>query len=302
MDYKNFRFEAVVDFIEIQIHTVDRTRGDIVKLKTGVSYATPVDKTSGNSASIFKICLYNVKSFADLHDRVRCIELSVPVSSPTIITMIEVAFDAYNKLQLSPAAAAASLAEMAAHMAYHVANPVSVNQRTFHDYKGSGRAMPISIEALMRELADGRNVGFGNLKDDKYQHGYFKTTDCKVPIEDQRQHRARFEIRLAGQCLPFANVEGWKDFKFESLAKYLSFRRQPDSPSKFREMMIDAYASKASHRRNTRRRSGGGTTAHIMPADADLNRIVRKRLQGLSLRWQTAEKGRENGTVKVTVS
>ena len=297
MDYSAFRFVAVVDFIEIEIHTAQKHLGGAIHNRLsilGFSHFTPVQANAGGWDSTFRTRLYDLKTFAALQAKVASIQAEVPFSSPFTITRIEAAFDGYLKDDMQNSAGADELlAALAARMVYRIARPVSENRRIYRDYKGSPTAIPRHFETLKRQMGDGWNVGIGNKTDDQYQHGYLKTIDYNEKKLPQNLHRARFEIRLAGANLPHSDVDSWASFKFESLASHLSFREEDDTASTFKQAIVSAYADRASHRKSIKRRDGGGIRHNIMPADDELNRIVRQRLQTLSKRWKRAPAGRK---------
>ena len=289
MDYSIFRFEAVVDFIEIEIHTVQKHLGGVMHNRCaifGFSHFTPVGANAGGWANVFRTRLHDLKTFAALKSKLATIESEVPFASPPTITRIEVAFNGYLKDEMQNRAGAGQLlVALAARMVYRIARPVSENRRIYRDYKGSPTTIPRSIESLGRKLTESWNVAFGNLTADQYQHGYVKTTDHNkkpIPIED---YRARFEIRLAGAGLPHVDIESWKSFKFESLTPYISFRKEDPTATPLQQILIAGYADRASHRKAFKRKAGGGTRANIMPADRELDGIVSEKLRELSRRW-----------------
>lgn len=291
MNYKIFRFEAVVDFIEVQIHTTTRNQGGsmYIALKLhGFSHITPVQADPAGWDSHFTTRLYDVKTHAALQSKLATIEEEFPFASPPVITMIEVAFDGY----LRDAQATANhdhLIALAARMAYRVAAPVSPNTRIYRDYKGSPTAMPRSLHSTERKMNEGWNVAIGNKSDPEYQHGYFKTSDRDMPLAVQ-DYRARFEIRLAGAALPHSSVESWAAFKFEKLTKRIRFRKEDYAASPLQQVIVAGQADRASHRKSIKRHSGGGTRAHIMPADVELDQIVYDQLRQLSRRWMRVRK------------
>jgi len=287
MDYSLFRFEAVVDFVEIEIHTVAPTQGKAIQRKCklfGVTYAKRIGERGSYSGKAFRIRLYDVQSFMRLRSKIASIDEAFPFARPATITMIEVAFDGYLKGKLNNTQQA-ELAKLAATMAYRIANPVSSNTRTYAGYRGSPQALPRSFDSLVRQISEGRNVGIGNKRDERYQHCYLKTVDRNecLPVE---LHRARFEIRLTEAGLPHQDVEAWENFKFETLAKHISFRKVPDGATVFEHMLANAAADRASHKRSIKRRNGGGTRSHTLRADRELNEIVRDRLRNLTKRWR----------------
>lgn len=297
MDYSLFRFEAVLDFIEVQVHTTTRNQGWKMQRALalhGISYATPVQADAAGWSSHFTMRLYDLRTFAALRSKLAIIEEKYPFESPPTITMIEVAFDGYLREPPAPSNSE-HLAALAARMAYRTARPVSDNRRIYRDGKGSPTAMPRTLQVLERKMAEAWNVGIGDKTGDQYQHCYLKTTDHnKRPILAQ-DYRARFEVRLAGAGLPHTDVESYRDFKFETLAQYICFRKEDESADQLQRAIVAGYGDQASHPKNIKRRNGGGTRTAILPRDEELNRIVRKRLQTLTTRWQRLAPGAQKG-------
>jgi hypothetical protein len=312
MDYKLFRFKAVVDFIEIEIHTAARANAGKIETKLRLSGVEPIDEGAGNYATTFKIKLHDLKNFAALRSKIARIESAYPLTRAPTVTMIEVAFDGgYKKGTANAGATRADLLTLAARMAHFVANPAGGKKpRLFHDRKqGVDFDMPVTVESLARKMSKGWNVGIGNVESewtdqtDQYHHGYFKTTDRKSQLPPPL-HRARFEIRLAGAALPHQDIEGWQGFKFESLAEHLNWRKEGTAASPLQQLIMDRPG--ASHRKDCKRHKGtvggkgGGTRAYIIPADKPLNDIARKCLENLTRGWKKGEKTPQNAGPIVT--
>jgi hypothetical protein len=298
MNYCIFRFEAVVDFIEVRIHTTRRNQGWKIQRALalhGISYVAPIEADGAGWASHFKLRLYDLRTFAALQSKLVTIDHEFPFDSPPRITMLEVAFDGYLK-EMDALTNENHLAALAARMAYRVAAPVSTNTRIYRDGNGSPTAMPRHLKAIQRRMAEGWNVGIGDKTADQYQHVYLKTTDHTdkpIPFET---HRARFEIRLASDSLPHTDIEPYRNFKFESLAQYISFRKEDADAVPLQQILVAGYADRASHRKAIPKRKGGGTRAYDMPADVELNQIVKRRLQHLTRRWSGASESAKIST------
>lgn len=287
MDYSIFRFEAVVDFIEVEIHTAQKHLGGVMHNRCaifGVSHITPVDANAGGWANTFTTRLYDLRTYAALQSKLASIGQEFPFAAPPTISMIEVAFDGYLKDPTAPTNQD-HLVALAARMVYRLAIPVSENRRIYRDGKGSPTGIPRTLHAVERKMAEGWNAAIGNKKGDHLQHGYLKTTDRNgqpIPIED---YRARFEIRLAGAGLPHTDVDFYRNFKFESLTRYISFRKENETADAMHQVIVAGYAAQASHRKDIKRQGGGGLKHYQMPADQHLNEIVSEKLRDLSRRW-----------------
>lgn len=259
----------------------------------GISYVTPVQADAAGWSSHFTMRLYDPRTFAVVRSKLAIIEKEFPFESPPTITMIEVAFDGYLKDTSAPNCD--HLAALAACMAYRLAEPVSDNRRIYRDGKGSPTAMPRTLQVLERKMAEGCNVGIGDKTGDQYQHCYLKMTDHNKKPIPTKDHRARFEIRLAGAGLPHTDIESYREFRFETLAQYVSFRKEDMNATQLQQAIIAGYGDQASHRKHIKRRDGGGIRTAILPRDEELNRVVRKRLQTLTQRWQRTPPGAQKG-------
>jgi hypothetical protein len=262
-EWRSFRFEAVVDFIEIEIRTAAPTQGKAIQRKCklfGVAYAKRHGGRGSYAGTVFRIRLYDVKNFSALQSKIASIENEFPFPRPAVVTMIEVAFDGYLKQEVNDAHGD-DLAMLTASIAYRVANPVSQNTRTYAGYRGSPQALSRFIEVLARQISQGRNVGIGNKRDDQYQHCCLKTVDRneRLPAE---LHRARFEIRLAGAGLPHQDIEAWRNFKFQKLARHISFRMGLQEATPFEHALANAAGDRASHKKTLKRRDGGGIRSY----------------------------------------
>jgi hypothetical protein len=302
MNYSIFSFKATVDFFEVEIHTATRALASKMEKKLRLGGVTAIDAGAGNYATAFKIKLHDLRRFVDLKAAITRIESAYPLSRPPVVTMIEVAFDAY--LKDGQNGTADDLAMLAARMAHFAANPADPeNIRLYHHRKlGVEFEMPFTVEAMARKMADGWNYASGNnyheetgtQQDDWTDHAYLKRTDRRQQLPEE-DHRARYETRKGGAALPYRNIEAWRDFRFESLASCFSWRKEHDSGTAKPMQQVLMGRPGASHRKDYKRHKGtaggkgGGTVAYLLRADP-LNRIAEKRLQNLTRSWQRGEK------------
>lgn len=290
MNYSNFRFEAVVDFVEIEIQIERPSNGGAVKRIAKVAYAEALDAGDGGAASIFRIRLYDVKSHAALLGEIERIGNIFPFSIPATITALEVAFDGYSNPKAGNPATRHDLIVLAARLSFMLANPVSVNRRIYHKFKGSGRAMPKTLDTMIEFIGKGYNVAVGNngnkINDPVSQHGYFADHDRGSYIEDKSEHSARSEVRIVGDIGSLAG------FRFENLAKFLYCRTEPEAP--VLPVLRLALAGQGSNlfKRQDRPRTnqskcgrGGKPKQFDAPADRKLNAIICAKLRELSCRW-----------------
>lgn len=287
MDYRQFRFEAVVDFIEIEFQIEHSRKGHTIKKYTGLSYVEPIHRGAGGAATIFRTRLHDPVNWRDVERRIAAIADKYPFARPATISGVELALDAYHREGTGYQASPEAFAALIQHIYKFMSRPVSRNHRIYRDFKGSGRAIPKISDSLSRHLQDGWNIGIGNRKDPQYQHLYFKTTD-RDQVLPSHQHRARYEIRLQEASVPCSTQAGWQAFRFESLAKFFQFRIPKPDLAPILEIAIDAQAQYG--KRKVQNRKEGGTRLYPKgsQADRELNDVARAALRGLSLRWKSS--------------
>lgn len=293
LNYSNFRFKAVVDFVEIEIRTVRPSNGGAIKRNAKIAYAEAIEVGAGGAASIFRIKLYDLANHTGLLDEIERIEKLFPFTIPATITALEVAFDGYRKLTDENPATRHDLIVLAARLSFMLANPASVNRRVYHKYKGSGSAMPKTLDSMIEFIGKGYNVAVGNngncVNDPISQHGYFADHDRGNYIEDESEHSARSEVRIVG------NIGSLAGFQFQSLAKHLYCRTEagalPNHSPQLRELILKAQGSNLFSRKNSKRVAtskggqGGTSKKFSTPADRKLNAIIYAKLRELSIKW-----------------
>lgn len=231
MDYRKFRFNAVIDWLEIEINTIKPTNFQTIKRHGGLSYVDAIGAGAGGAATNFIFKFHDPKNWQSVNEMLKYIEKENPLANEPIVKSIEVSFDAYSRT-----ATRDELVDLTGRFYRYLTNTVSQNHRV------SGRkglkfdVEPIDSGANIRRLlTQNRNLCIGNNKDDasgfnkykadeEYMQIYFKKTDndgTPIPVSD---HRARIEIRLQGSKLPCSTLKEWQAFKFESLSNYFNFR------------------------------------------------------------------------------
>ena len=236
MNYKNFRFNAVIDWIELEIETVNPTNFQTIKrhiIQPGKKpYVKAIDQAAGGAASQFRFKIQDPKNWQHVAAILNGINDDTPlVAEATIVKSIEVSFDAYSNT-----ANRDELVRLTELFYRYLTNPVSLKRR-FSGRKGFKKDVEaIDSTFVLRRLLDkGRNICIGNNEDDstgfkkyktddEYMQIYCKTTDNNgIPISSS-DYRARIEIRLKGGALPCTNLNSWREYKFESLSRYFNFR------------------------------------------------------------------------------
>jgi hypothetical protein len=291
MGFTKYRFEAVVDFLEIEIQTIEPrkfwTIRDVVKEALAMPehetpYVKPID--GDNHASCrFVIRVHDPKSAKAIDDLLMRINDEIPLIPGVRVLAAEISIDAYG-----------APPEFVVEMFNFITNHVSDNKRLYRDYKGSGEAIPARLNEFVQRISDGYQIGIGDKTADRYQHGYYKQTDGKdengIPSQlDAKDHRPRFEIRLRGGGLPFSEWNDWRNFRFESLRReYFNFRKLKynSTPELLRTIFENRtlhHGQKKTHSlKNGRTREFSGLTE----ANKQLNELVRESLRNLSKRWK----------------
>jgi hypothetical protein len=304
MNYKAFRFRAVVDWVEVEIQTIKTTNFQTVQRAFREALCLPEniniwvkahDPNEGGGACRFSVRIHDVMRHSDIAKTLRIVTAKLPLSGNWLISKIELALDAYCD---DPATQAARFYKF-------MTNPVSDNRRMYHDHAGSVKAMPRTIDSISRHLSEGWQIGIGNKTDEEYQHIYFKTDDTHQGERREVEHRARIEVRLSGAALPCQTPEQWAAFRFEELAHYFRFTKLKDDLEPLIQTTADAADQIGERRARLRVHEGrhSGTRLHskATQADAELNSKARKALSHLSARWEsTGKRGRPARTTAAT--
>lgn len=290
-DYSSSRFRAVVDWIELEIQTTRPTNFMAIQkelrrllcLPDDVNpYVKAQDEGYSRAATIFRIRLQDPERHYELENVIHGLSVAFGCRASPRITAIEIAFDAYG-----------AGAEQAARFYKFLTNLVSDNRRMYRSGRRESdftQSVPNNFDSMVKHLHAGWQVGIGDKSDDSYQHAYFKTTDNSGAPIPQSDHRARIEVTLRGEALPFRTLEELHRFKFGSLSEFFRFRKLKPDLSPLDQTNADASAQIG--QRRARNRRGGGTRLHsrLTQADADLNARARDALKELSRRWRTMPK------------
>ena len=298
IDYTSFKFRALVDWIEIEIHTTEPTHYDAIYRLTE-AFTAPIDSGSqGKSASNFRLKIQDPSSWQAVVGVVELIKSKHTLTKPFEVVGIEVAFDAYNRNSADStenlALLVANFHKFNTHTNEHrlAKNLGRIDKTRMYRLKGEKSfTTPHNMQSLVRKIIEGWQIGIGSQNSYCYQHAYLKTTDGGKTCEP----RARIEITLRGRKLPCATNDEWSNCNFASLAKpYFSFRKI--QPNLTPQEKVNADASIRIGKRIIRNRRGGGTKlfSSMTKADTKLNSLARDKLRGLSDRWQAQKTARSN--------
>ncbi|SFZ78710.1 hypothetical protein [Chitinimonas taiwanensis] len=314
IDYAAFRYEAVFDFIELDIQLHRASNHQTVSKALGASYVIPLDPHSGGplikneaghypnggSTNRFGVRIQDPASQRDVQARLRPLEESHGIAHPVGIRVLEVAFDAY-----APPDAQHSLVDMAFHfnrgLAPRVSNDLEFNFFTAIRKKvgNDGVAdLRFPMERFETErqvkqlLQQGRTIKIGENGSGHTQRIYVKTSDTAPDLSDGRvplpasQHRARFENTFSGSKLPFTLLDDMVSDSFvEKLSPFFAWRLVPqESPLTLRQLTIGARELRP--RISNGRVKGTREFSRNTRADDALNRRAYDALRALSKRWR----------------
>lgn len=228
MDYSLFSFRSCIDWIELEIQTIQQTNSQTVRRKLYLlQYVEMINPGRAGESKRFRIRIQDPQSWKDIENWIKNVESHFPFAIEPTITAIEVSFDAY-----SAGATEDYLHEMAATFYTFSASLVSNNHRFGGRQKGDVTGI-FNTPQISRFLKSGRVINIGNRADSKSQRIYVKTKDGgtgpnkpQLPVE---QHRARIEVTLQGEALPFTSLEQAKAYNFTQLAKFFKFRKQKNT-------------------------------------------------------------------------
>ena len=289
MDYIKIQtLIVVVDWVEIEISLLRSTnlkamRSALVAVLNVRSPYAEVCSEDANSATVFRFRIQDPGKMLRVRDALERLEAIFPFAIPPTITAAEIALDDYSGGPEQVAAWYHGLTRLAAG-----------NGRLYHEYRGSGMAIPRHRDSLARHLRDGYQLGIGDKDGEFFQHAYYKTFDNNIDL-DPSEHRARYEIRLRGRGLPCTSLDDWDEFRFEALADWFRFRAVKDGLPSFDKMILNAHGQMG--KRAPRNRREGGTRLHARGTIADpSNERIRNALRTLSRRWKSSVAGRPAGS------
>jgi hypothetical protein len=304
MDHTAITYKAVVDWVEFEIQTGKPTNswtvraqlGEILKLPADVkTHVTPMDKGDGGSATVFRFRVQDVARFQIVEKALRGLTDRFGIVRHQI-TAIEVALDVYG----------GNGPRIVADLYRFNTLNIGKNHRIYCKAENIAQALPSRMRSLVDRISDGWQIKISDherrndVDCDIVQHLYWKTTDNggKTTL-DAKDCRARIEVTLRHDALPFRTLDELKAFRFESIAnRYFQFVEfKCDAEFKINKYVIAAIRNptqvrKFSERRSRKRRIngeivGGGNTvrSRCMQADSVLTSKARYALRNLSGRW-----------------
>lgn len=227
LDYGQYRFRAVVDWIKLRVVTRRPSNFATVRRRMGVVHADPIEASASHAANGFIVTIQDPRSWADIERRLQAFTHDHPLAEPVVVTAIEVALDAYCVHQNRQA-----LVDMVCHL-YAGAVFMTSSNRRLQRFKGETWGIG-SRSSLRWHVSADFNIYVGDKGAVLQQHLYVKDTDT---VDGQRialpceQQRARSEVTLCTQ-LPCALLTDWRRYDFAQMAGLFRYRtlRQDLSP------------------------------------------------------------------------
>lgn len=278
--YTEFRFRAVVDWIELRIVTVNPSNSNTVRKRIGTPYADPLDEGAGGAATVFKFRIHDPASWASINEALERFTVDHPLAEPITVTGIEISLDAYGRYRDRE-----DLVNMAARFYMFATKVVSGNRRCSNGgetFKELGRH-----SWLTQRLSEGFNVYMGHRDASVKQHIYVKDTDTvkgeriNLPID---QHRARTEFTLGGDELPHTSLTDWQGHDFTSFAEFFRYRVLKKNLHPMVRSGLEAIDQIGERRKRQRKCGGVRFFSKSTVADTKLNSLAYSALRELTKR------------------
>jgi hypothetical protein len=291
-NYERFKFFSEIDWIELRVIFASATnfqmvRRNLPRLWRDSAFLVADGGGLQRSETVFTFRIHDPHSVEAVELDIEILRERLPFSAEPEITAIEITFDAYFRTGSDHA-----LVGMVAHLSRCHAVPPSDNRRTLDligkDLKAQATA---DKRFVLISLKHGYPVYCGNRGDSYTTRAYVKRSDKSGKIDlPPMQHRARFEVTLSGEDMPFTTLDGWRTFNFESLAKLFRFRRwETGGMCSFRKMLLESpYAPalgkpedpklRAGKKRQTKKSTAADSTLQEA-AYAALRKLTREQRQ-----------------------
>jgi hypothetical protein len=292
--------QSVIDWIEFEIHvhrlsnfwTVQKT----VETALGVKeYVDAIDAGGGNAASKFSMRLQNPTKAAilDLVESLRQRYGNVTIQP----TAVEIAHDTYSN-----GAGVQQLAGIVADRFRFLTSPPG-DAWYFYRKKNEGNVF-LDTLPQRRDLID-HFEKFWQLTDrhneqcDVRYHAYVKTRDGGQDLSPDKW-RARLEVTLRGDALPFTTLDELLVFDFAKLARYFKYRRLANDLHPSAEVALSTWSGRqigesGKYRRRIARTIGKYSGVSVFRrwtvADDTTNAQVYECLRGLSRGWKGSRSG-----------
>lgn len=275
----HFKFEAVVDWIEIECVVTSPTNAQTVRRRLDVPFVVPIDKGKGGAARRFRFRVHDPARWSDVLLK---LDQLPPLGQAPVVTGVEVALDAYGD-----GATDKAMVALAVYMRRGDTRPASDNIRFGGRWLGDVTGVP-TVTALVAGFSAGRTLNVGDCNAQRSQRIYIKQTDNGGTPLPAHLHRVRFENTFVDSGLEQSNIpvtlDGWKSFRFEVLSCYYRFRESTEEEGGIAALIADNMLQIGQRRKRNRREGGVRLYARATTA-SPLNEIARDKLRSLTTRW-----------------
>lgn len=300
LNYKKFKPETQVDFLETSFKTSSKTNLKTVQPKINRILNLPegrrasievLDGTQG-SATAFAFRIQNPKNFSQVQRIIGELKRRFDLSEEPTFTALEIAFDLKRRTGTTHDELAEAVAHLYKFAAFH---PHRENHRIYGRGKGA-EEVPARMASLVRHVADGYCIGVGSQRrhtgkrttgkaDPISARYYLKRTDDRHGLDDA-MHSARAERTFQDAAMPFRTLAELEQFDFNALKDLFDFRKLKDELNPFVAAALRDYVLATFDTRTRNRREGGTRENHPATlADSALNELVRRSFRSLSKRW-----------------
>lgn len=300
LNYKKFKPETQVDFLETSFKTISKTNLKTVQPKLNRILNLPegrrasieiLDGTQG-SATAFAFRIQNPKSFSQVQRIIGDLKRRFDLAEEPTFTALEIAFDLKRRADTTHDELAEAVAHLYKFAAFH---PQRENHRIYRRGKGA-EEVPAHMTSLVRHVADGYCIAVGSQRRHAGKHTtgkadpisaryYLKRTDDRHGLDDA-MHSARAERTFQDAAMPFHTLAELERFDFNVLKDLFDFRKLKDELNPLVAAALRDYVLATFDTRTRTRREGGTRENHPATlADSALNELVRRSFRSLSKRW-----------------
>lgn len=238
MDFSKYKSSFCIDWLEVEITLEENSNWQTIRRKVieasgrfqlnindeeterkiNPTYVTAV------TSNKFKFRLYDIKRKKQVIDTINALHDEKNISEVKF-TAIEIARDFRGKNKSSDLANQEH-AELLAYIYKFERQKTDVNHRIYNINTGYPEAVPSNERLIERFIAGDISLYIGSheiYKDEPAspiaKRLYNKKLDRKLPLEPSK-YSARFEVTFQNEGMLFHDIDGFKSFKFESVAKH----------------------------------------------------------------------------------
>jgi hypothetical protein len=278
INHKDFKYKAVIDWIEFEINTLSTTNFQTIRRSAKLKYVKALDEQEGRAATIFNFRKYDITQWKQVSEMYEAINEYAPLAGEPIIKAVEISFDAYSKKQSLDA-----LKEHVEMFYKMITNEIvsSPNQRRYNEF---GEAEAVTFQNSAYRLHIDKTMYIGSQKDDDLSlRCYLKTKDNDVdlPVDEQR---ARIEVTLKGNECPFNNLNDAVKYEFKKLAKFFKFRKLLEINDPLPKLFVNRKSQFGEKKKRVVRGKKPSVRLYDLDtkANIELNKIAYDKLRYLS--------------------